>query len=456
MAAGERKKRSFWDNPTRIIVSSFALMILVGTVLLMLPFSAKSGQFTPFLEALFTATSATCVTGLVVFDTFTHWTLFGQLVILVLIQLGGLGLVTLTTFFNIAIGKKLGFKRMQLAQESVNSADTVDVKRLVKMIMALTFFFELVGAALLCITFVPDFGGEGVYISIFLSVSSYCNAGFDILGRETPFGSLTGYAENPMVLLPIAFLIICGGLGFLVWQNLYTYRKGKRFLLHTKIVLITTACLIVVGMLLFLVLEWDNPNSLQDMSVGNKLLNAFFQSVTARTAGYNSVDIEGLRGATKLLMIVLMFIGAAPGSTAGGIKVTTFVVLLFTIICVTRGDEETIINGKRIDKSVVYKALAVTGIAGLAIVIVSCIIYFSTGDGNSISGLDALFESVSAFATVGLTSGVTGAANTVSRIALILTMFIGRVGPVSLALSLAMRTNKNKHQIIPEGKILVG
>lgn len=453
----EKKKKGFFDNPTRVIVSSFALLILIGTVLLMLPISSKSGQFTGLVDAMFTATSATCVTGLIVFDTYQYWNLFGQVVILALIQLGGLGLVTLTTFFNIAIGKKLGFKRLQLAQESVNSANVVDARRLIKTIMALTFAFELAGALFLCATFVPEFGAaRGIYISVFLAISAYCNAGFDVLGHETPFASLTEYASDPMVLLPIAFLIICGGLGFLVWQNLFSYRKTKRLLLHTKIVLVITAVLIIAGMLLFLLLEWNNKQTLGEMNVGDKMLNSFFQSVTARTAGYNSVDIAGCKGITKLLMIILMFIGAAPGSTGGGIKVTTFVVLLMTIFCVTRGDEETSLRGRRISKAVVYKALAVTGIAGAAVALSACIIYFTADNEGIISGIDALFESVSAFATVGLTTGVTGVANALGHVALILTMFLGRVGPVSLALSLAMRTSKNKHQVMPEGKILVG
>ena len=453
---GEKKKKSIWDNPTRLIVVSFALLILAGTVLLILPISSKSGEFTGPIEALFTATSASCVTGLIVYDTYQYWSRFGQVVILLLIQLGGLGLVTLTTFFNIAIGKKLSFKRLQLAQESVSSPDTVDANHLVKMIMMLTFSFELAGALILCITYVPLFGGEGVFISLFLAISAYCNAGFDVLGHTTAFASLTEYNSNPMVILPIAFLIICGGLGFLVWQNLFTYRKTRRLLLHTKIVLIMTAVLVVFGTVAFLLFEWDNAKTIGEMGFGDKVLNSFFQSVTTRTAGYNSVDIEGTRGISKLLMIVLMFIGAAPGSTGGGIKVTTFMVLLMTIFCVTRGDEETTLRGRRISKAVVYKALAVTGIAGAAVVIASGIIFFFGADSGHISGINALFESVSAFGTVGLTAGVTGVSNNLARVVLILTMFIGRVGPVSLALSLAMRTVKNKHQVMPEGKILVG
>ncbi len=456
LQTGEKKKKGFFSNPTRVIVSSFALLILTGTILLMLPFSSRTGHFTGPLEALFTATSATCVTGLVVFDTYTYWSLFGQIVILTLIQLGGLGLVTLTTFFNIAIRKKLGYKRLQLAQESVNSPDTVDAKHLVKMIMILTFSFELLGALALSATFVPAFGPEGIYISIFLAISSYCNAGFDILGRSAAFVSLTEYASNPMVLIPICMLIICGGLGFLVWQNLFSYRKTKRLLLHTKIVLSISAVLVVFGTMAFLVLEWDNPQTIGGMGFGDKLLNSFFQSVTTRTAGFNTIDLESMHGITKGFMMFFMFIGAAPGSTGGGIKVTTFVVLVMTIICVTRGSDETTIRGRKVDKSVVYKALAVTGLAGCAIILAAGIIYFSTGHAESISAVDAMFESVSAFATVGLSVGVSAAANHISRLALIITMFLGRVGPVSFALSLAMRPGKKKNQVMPEAKILVG
>lgn len=456
LQTGEKKKKGFFSNPTRVIVSSFALLILAGTVLLMLPFSSKAGHVTGPLEALFTATSATCVTGLVVFDTYVYWSVFGQIVILTLIQLGGLGLVTLTTFFNIAIRKKLGYKRLQLAQESVNSPDTIDAKHLVKMIMVLTFSFELLGAIALSATFVPAFGAEGIYISLFLAISSYCNAGFDILGRTAAFASLTEYASDPMVLIPICLLIICGGLGFVVWQNLFSYHKTKRLLLHTKIVLSISAVFILFGTLAFLVFEWDNRQTIGSMGVGDKLLNSFFQSVTTRTAGFNTIDLESMRGITKGLMIFLMFVGAAPGSTGGGIKVTTFVVLVMTIISVTRGSDETTIRGRKVDKSVVYKALAVTGLAGCAVIIAAGIIYFSTGHAESISTVDAMFESVSAFATVGLSVGVSAAANHISRVALILTMFLGRVGPVSLALSLAMRPGKKKNQVMPEAKILVG
>ncbi len=439
-----------------MIVSSFAWLILVGTILLMLPIASKSGAATAPFEALFTATSATCITGLLVFDNYTYWSLFGQLVILTLIQLGGLGLVTLTTFFNIALGKRVGYKRLRLAQESVNSPDTVDVKHLAKTIMLLTFFFELMGALVLSFTFVPAFGAEGIYISIFLAISSYCNAGFDILGRNEAFSGLTEYASEPMVLIPICLLVICGGLGFVVWQSLFSYHKTKRLPLHTKLVLLISAVFILFGAVSFLLLEWDNQQTIGRMSLGDKLLNSFFQSISARSAGFNTVPLEELCGITKGLLMFLMFIGAAPGSTGGGIKVTTFVVLVMTVVSVIRGNEETTIRGRKVDKSVVYKALAVTALAGCAVIIVAGILYFSAGHTEAISTVDALFEAVSAFATVGFSGGASANANYIARIALIFTMFLGRIGPVSMALSLSMRTAKKKNQIMPEAKILVG
>ena len=457
MHISEKRRAQILGNPARIIVTSFAVIILAGSLLLMLPVCSKSGTVTPFLDTLFTATSATCVTGLVVVDTYLHWSVFGQLIILLMIQIGGLGLITFATFFNIAIGRRLGLRSMQLAQEGVSSMNMFDTTRLIKMIITISLVFEGIGALVLCTVFVPDFGAEGIYVSFFLAVSAYCNAGIDILGRQGAYASLTHYADNPVVLITIMALIICGGLGFIVWHDLYQYKKTHRLMLHTKIVLIITGILIFSGAVIFLALEWNNPATLKNMPVDDKIANAFFQSVTARTAGFNSVSVDGMTGATKLSSILLMFIGAAPGSTAGGIKVTTFVVLVMTVISVIRGREDTTVLGRRVDKLVVYKALAVFSLAGIAVAVSTSIIFFSSDSLHHISGIDALFESVSAFGTVGLSVGVTEVANSISRIALILTMFLGRVGPVSLALSLAMHgNNKHKGQVIPEGKILVG
>lgn len=451
-----QKFNKFFSNPARVIVCSFALLILAGTLLLMLPICAKSGVGTSFFDALFTATSATCVTGLIVVDTFTHFTIAGQLVILFLIQLGGLGLVTFATFFNIAIRKRIGLKSLHVARESVNSSSLFDIGHLIKMIFIITFIFEFIGALVLSTVFVPKYGPAGMFISIFLAVSSYCNAGFDILGFEGQFSSLTSLQDNPVVLITIMALIICGGLGFIVWQDLYGAIKTRKLMLHTKIVLIVSGSLILIGTLLFAVFEWNNAKTIGGMSDSNKILNSMFMSVTTRTAGYNTFDLNEMYGISKLFSIILMFIGAAPGSTGGGIKVTTFLVIIMTVICVIRGKDETIINHRKVDKSVVYKALAVVSTALLAVIASTATIFFTSHSGGvSFREIDSLFESVSAFGTVGLSSGVTALANQASRMVLVLTMFIGRVGPVSMALSLAL-ANEDKSTVMPEAKIMVG
>lgn len=447
---------SFFSNPARIIVSSFALLILAGAFVLMLPICAKSGQPTDFISALFTATSATCVTGLIVVDTFTHFTIFGQVVILFLIQLGGLGLVTFATFFNIAIRKKIGLKSLYVAQESVNSDSMSEIGRLIKLIFTVTILFEFVGALILASVFVPEFGRSGIFMAIFIAVSSYCNAGFDILGVQGQYVSLTNYHDNPVVLITVMALIISGGLGFIVWQDIFHFRQRKKITIHTKIVLISSATLILIGTALVAMFEWDNMQTIGSMSAGEKVLNSFFHSVSSRTAGFNSFSMNDMFGITKMFTVILMFIGAAPGGTGGGIKVTTFYVLLMTVVCAVRGKDETIVDKRKVDKSVVYKALAVVSIALLVVLISTSTIFFTSHTGGvNFSEIDALFESVSAFGTVGLSSGVTGLANTASRLVLVFTMFIGRVGPVSLALSLALRIQK-KNTVLPEAKIMVG
>ena len=453
----QERLHDFLKNPTRVIVVSFALIISVGTLLLMLPFSSREGIFTSFPTAFFTATSATCVTGLIVEDTYTYFSTFGQVVILLLIQFGGLGLVTITTFFNIAIRRKIGLKTAQLAQESINSDGSQDIRVLIKMIILLTFGIELVGAIVLSGVFIPEFGADGIFISVFLAISAYCNAGFDILGRIAPYTSLTTYSDNPVVLITIMLLIIFGGLGFIVWYDLCLYRRHGRLILHTKIVLLATGILIIFGTVCFLALEWNNPFTIGKMPVWEKILNGIFHSVSCRTAGFNTVDLVNMGSGTKLMSCFLMFIGAAPGSTGGGIKVTTFIVLAVTVTSVMRGRDDTIIMGRKIVKQVVYKALAVTVIALIAVLIATFVISYTVHEnGTMIGEIDALFESTSAFATVGLSVGVTGVANLTSRMILALTMFLGRVGPVALALTLLARSNPDKHQIIPEGRIIVG
>lgn len=459
MKINDKKSNKFINNPARVITIGFAITIIIGSILLSLPFCSKNNTYTNFSDSLFIATSATCVTGLSIFDTFSQWSYIGQSAILFLIQIGGLGIVTLTTFFNIAIGKKLGLKSMQLAKESISSDNTFDSSNLVKMVIFLSLIFEIIGAIILSFAFVPKFGRHGFFLSIFTSISAYCNAGFDIFGFLSPYSSLTFFYDNPLVLYTIMALIICGGLGFLVWYDLYNYKKTKKLLLHTKIVIVVTISLILIGTISFLILEWNNTDTIGNMTFEQKINNSLFHSVTTRTAGFNSIDISNLTDMSKILSIILMFIGAAPGSTGGGIKTTTIAVLFMTVISLIKGKEDTIILGRKVTKNTVYKALSVAFIGFVSIFLTTIMLYFTAPiANNNMSGIDALFESVSAFATVGLSTGITSIANVSSKIVIILVMFLGRVGPVSFALSLSVKNNvkKDKHRIIPEGKVIVG
>ncbi len=445
--------------PGRLIVISFFVIIVAGTILLMLPFCSRNGKPTPFVDALFTATSATCVTGLVVFDTWHHWNSVGQVVILALIQVGGLGLVTFTTGINLLLRKKLGLRDLLLAKENT-SGNTMDISRLIKMILGFTFTCEGIGALLLMIRFVPKFGARGIWISVFEAISAYCNAGFDILGFERADASLTNYVGDPIVCVTIALLIILGGLGFVVISDVYYAQihtrlhrqKPIHLNFHSTIVLVSSGILLLLGTILFFVCEYGN--TMEGMNFFTRLNASFFQSASARTAGFASIDIAGEHDFTKIITIVLMFIGASPASTGGGVKTTTFLVLVATVVSVMAGREETVIHKRKVDKSIVYRALAiVTG--ALFLIIVTTGVILSTSEAP-VSGVDALFEATSAFATVGLTAGVTPLLDTVPKLAVALTMFIGRVGPVSLALAITMRRGKRGGAVLPEGKIIVG
>ncbi|MCI5528393.1 MAG: potassium transporter TrkG [Oscillospiraceae bacterium] len=453
----QKKHFSLSANPARVIAGSFLGVIITGTLLLMLPLSAKNGAVTNFFDALFTATSATCVTGLIVVDTYTHWTFFGQGVILSLIQIGGLGLVTLTLFFNLLIRRKLGLRTLQLAQESTSASNFEDTPRLLRGIVGISLTVEAIGAVLLLPAFVPKYGMEGIFISVFTSVSAFCNAGFDLLGREGPYSSLIHY-NGSYVLLVVSALIIIGGLGFMVLFDLLHYHKSKKLRLHSRVVLLSTACLLFIGTLGFAALEWHNPATMGNLPVWQKLNAAFFQSVSTRTAGFNSIDIASMNEISKVLSIGLMFIGAAPGSTGGGIKVTTIVVLIMTAVSVARGYDDTIIMKHKIKRQVVNKSLTVVFIGFLAVLLASGVIIYTTHDGGvTASTVDALFESTSAFATVGLSSGITAIANLPSKLLLIATMFLGRIGPISFLLSLAAGSGKvNRKQVMPEGHLNVG
>lgn len=450
-------KRRTSSNPARMISASFAVVIAIGTLLLWLPISSKARVFTPLLDCLFTAASATCVTGLVVYDTYTHWSAFGHGVLLMLIQIGGLGLVTFTSFFNLVVGRKLGLRGMRLASESINSTSFGDVPYLLRMIITFTLAVEASGALLLGLYFVPRFGLQGIAISVFLAISAFCNAGFDVLGFLGEYTSLTSLNDSYLVLFTIMLLIIIGGLGFIVWNDLMAWRKTRTLLLHTKVVLLVTAFLLLLGTVCFLLFEWNNPATLQPMSLKEKIGAGCLQSVTMRTAGFNSIDLYSMRDATKVFSIVLMFIGAAPGSTGGGIKVTTIAVIVMTAVSISRGKDEPYLLGRRLSANVVYRSLAILFL-GIVVSGITAIVLILTCplEQNGLTGVDAVFEAVSAFATVGVSSGVTAVTNWVGKIALTLTMFIGRVGPVSFGLTLAAQQKINRKLIVPEGKIVVG
>lgn len=442
-------------SPTRVIVGSFVLIILVGTILLTMPFASKSGSFTNIVDSLFTATTATCVTGLVTVDTFSHWSYAGQGIILALIQIGGLGLVTLTTFFLVALRKKAGLSGMMLAREAVGSNDLSSLKRLVGMVIVFSFIVELIGAALLSIRFVPQFGlEEGIWISFFTAISAFCNAGIDLFGRTTPFASLTEYAADPLVLFTVMGLIVAGGLGFIVYYDLlFAGKKRGHLMLHTRIVLIATSVLILSGAILFILFEWGNPKTLGAIDgLGNKLMSGLFQSVTTRTAGYNTFSMGDMTEPSKLLSSMLMFVGAAPGSTAGGMKVTTIVVLAATVLTTVRGREEVTVLNRKIDRRVVYKAFSLIMIGMTVAVISTAVIYIA----EEIHLIDAVFEAFSAIGTVGLTTGITPDLSVVSKLTLIITMFLGRVGPFTFFIAFSGKSDKSKAVILPEGQIIVG
>lgn len=442
-------------NSARTICLSFLLIIAVGTLLLMMPFSARSGRFTPPLDALFTATSATCVTGLVVYDTWSHWSGVGQGIILVLIQVGGLGLVTMGSFFNVLVGRRMGLHTADLAKESVNSDSFAGVRHMLRTVIIGTLLVELLGAAALACTFIPRMGlREGAVNSVFTSISAFCNAGFDLMGQEgTPFSSLTAFTENWAVTLPVMLLVILGGLGFVVWDDLLRWRRTRTVTLHTWLVLRLTGALLLLGFFAFLLLEWSNPGTLGPLSLGGKLNAALFHSVSCRTAGFNTVDLAALTGESKFLSVLLMFVGAAPAGTGGGIKITTVAVVVMTVLCVLRGEEDTIIQRRKVEKQAVYRALSLLSMGILIVAASTLAILLAMG--GRFDAIDVVFEETSAFATVGLSVGISGAAGPLSKIVLILNMFLGRVGLLSLALALAMKSG-GKKEVLPSGRILIG
>ena len=435
----------------QLIAGGFFLIIFIGTLLLLLPFASRPGEHTSFLAALFTSASATCVTGLVVVDTFTHWTLFGQTVILCLIQIGGLGFITIGITVSILLRRKIGLKERGLIQESFNIIELRGMVRLTKRVILGTLFFELTGAVILSLCFIPKMGiFQGVYYGIFHSVSGFCNAGFDLMGRYASFSSLTGYSSHPIVLLTIMALITIGGIGFFVWNDLYEHKfHFRKYALHTKIVISFSFLLIFGGALLFYLLERNNLFA--GMNITDTVLNALFCSVTPRTAGFNTVDVGSMTDGGKLLTVVLMFIGGGSGSTAGGVKMATIFVLLLHLRSTLLRTTGTNIFGRRIDDGTITKASA----------LLCTYLFFSLTATLAICSLqnftigDTLFEVMSAICTVGMSAGLTGQLNLPSQLIIILLMYIGRLGSLSFALSFTDH-KKPAHIMQPIEEINIG
>ncbi|HQQ89478.1 MAG TPA: TrkH family potassium uptake protein [Oscillospiraceae bacterium] len=443
--------KKFEPTYTELIAFSFLGVITVGGLLLLLPISSADGTWTTPLTAFFTATSATCVTGLVVTDTYTHWSFFGQLVILAMIQIGGLGFMTVMTAFAVAIRKKIGLHERSLLMQAAGSMTHGGLIRLTRRIIAITAFFEFLGACMLSIRFIPQMGlAEGIWNAIFHSVSAFCNAGFDIMGKYGPFSSFTGYVGDPLVSLTLISLIVVGGIGFLVWDDIIKnkFHYGK-YDLHTKLVLDTTGILILSGWVIFLLTEADE--SLAGMPLGEKILASLFQSITPRTAGFNTIDTASLSDGGTILTLFLMFIGGSPGSTAGGIKTTTIAVLLLDTIATATMQSSINIHKRKLDDAMVKRASAIAIVYGFGIMVASFAIYALEPFGMK----ETLFEVTSAVGTVGLSMGITPQLCSVSRLILMLMMFAGRVGGLSFVLLLGEK-RKGRVTELPTENILIG
>lgn len=436
---------------TQMIVLGYLLIILCGTMLLMLPAASKDGQATPFVDAMFTSTSAVCVTGLVIADTWQKWTMFGQVVILSIIQIGGLGFMTIGVFFAIVLRRKIGLWTRGTLQESVNILQIGGVVRLAKKIIIGTLIFEGTGAVILALRFQKDFGWvKGIYYGIFHSISAFCNAGFDLMGQEEAYSSFTGYYNDWTVNLVIMLLIIIGGIGFFVWNDISIHKwHAGRYCLHTKIVLTVTVVLIFGGAVLLYLFEKDN--TLQGMDTSGKILCSLFGSVTARTAGFNTVDTGSLTDSSKFLTVILMFIGGSPGSTAGGIKTTTFVVLLVYMKANLRNQMYCNVFGRRLDDGAVRKASTV--LCTNLLLVLAAVLAIITIQAEPV--IDAAFEVVSAIGTVGMSAGITRGLTDASKIILIFLMYCGRVGSLTFALSL--RGHKTEAPVKePVERIIIG
>ncbi|MDD9271092.1 TrkH family potassium uptake protein [Paenibacillus sp. GCM10023248] len=445
--------KKFRLSPPKVLSLGFVLMILTGSFLLSLPAALAGEGKLSWIDALFMATSATCVTGLSVVNTGAHLSAFGEIVLLVLVQIGGLGFMTMSTLIALVLRRRISFQERLILQEAMNHESTEGIVRLVRKVLIYALCIELAGALLLAVRWSFELPvGQAVYFGIFHSISIFNNAGFDLFGSlpDRP-GSLMHYVEDPFVNLVSMILIVLGGIGFIVISDLLTYPKNKKLTLHSKVVLSASGALIFVGALVILVFEFTNANTLQPLSPLGKTLSALLQSVSARSAGVNTIDIPSMRQATQFFIIIMMFIGAAPGSSGGGIKVTTFVILVGAVIAMMRGNEEIVLFRRRISKDRIYKAITFTLLSFILIVISTIVLTIS----ESYPFLGVLFEVTSAYATAGMSLGLTSQLTEFGKVFLVVLMFVGRLGPVTLAYILIPSPEK-EHFRYPEGKITIG
>ncbi|MBU5440245.1 TrkH family potassium uptake protein [Tissierella sp. MSJ-40] len=434
-------------NPPRVLALGFGSLILIGAFLLNLPIAAKNGESIGFINALFTSASSVCVTGLVVVNTAQYWSLFGQIVIICLIQMGGLGFMTMATIVALILGKKITLKERLIIKEQLNQETMSGLVKLTKYVILSTFAIEGIGVLLLSTRFIPIYGlKKGIWFSVFHAISAFCNAGFDILGN-----SITPFVGDFIINMTIGMLIIVGGLGFYVYIDISKNKRLRKLHLHSKLVLSITTVLLVAGTLIILVIEYNNPSTLGNLTIGEKMLASFFQSVISRTAGFNSVDIGGLYDTTAFVMIILMFIGGSPGSTAGGIKTTTFGTIVLTTIGVIKGNKDVVAYKKRISNDIINRSLAIATIGITLIIIVSIVLTIT----EKATFLDVLFETTSAFGTVGLTRGITPNLTNIGKIIITLTMYAGRVGPLTMVFAFAQKQKVSQYRF-SEGNIMVG
>lgn len=447
--------KNYKISPPTMMILGFATIILIGAVLLMLPFSTNSGQVTDPLTCLFTATSAVCVTGLVVVDTSLYWSVFGKTIIIILIQIGGLGFMSISALVALVFGKKINLRQRVLLKEALNQDQLSGVVRLIRNVIKFTFTIEFCGALILSTVFIPQFGVKrGIGYSFFHSISAFCNAGFDLMGSTTgAYSSIISYYNNPIVVFTISALIICGGIGFGVMVCILSQKEFRHYDLNSKLALITTAVLLIGGTILIFTGEFNNPETIGNMNLWDKFQVAFFQSVTTRTAGFGTVDFGGLRESTVFLMIVMMFIGASPASTGGGIKTTTIAVIFMAVRAFLRNDNEITVFRKRINVFTFRKAIGVFIIA--IVVFISGTYLICMTQGSNFDIMASAFEVSSAFATVGLSLGGTPNLNIFGRCLIMVLMFAGRVGSLTLFTLLIHDSNAKKVRY-PQGKVMVG